>query len=76
MDALWTLYQQQSRHVRDAFRNRIAQDEISGLTLRTEDEAKALTLQRGRNIKAGRSKLVSHEDVMHEMEQMLANYAD
>lgn len=27
MDALWTLYRQQSQRVRDAFRNRIAQDE-------------------------------------------------
>lgn len=76
VDALWTLYQQQSRRVRDAFRNRIAQDEIDGLITRTEDEAKALTLLRGRDIKAGRTKLIPHEEVMQEMEQMLASYAD
>jgi hypothetical protein len=76
VDALWTLYQQQSRRVRDAFRNRIAQDEIDGLIIRTEDEAKALTLLRGRDIKAGRTKLIPHEEVMQEMEQMLASYAD
>lgn len=76
VDALWTLYQQQSRRVRDAFRSRIAQDEIDGLIIRTEDEAKALTLLRGRDIKAGRTKLIPHEEVMQEMEQMLANYAD
>ena len=76
VDALWTLYQQQSRRVQDAFRSRIAQDEIDGLILRTEDEAKALTLLRGRDIKAGRTKLIPHEEVMQEMEQMLAGYAD
>ncbi len=76
VDALWTLYQQQSRRVRDAFRSRIAQDEIDGLIIRTEDEAKALTLLRGRDIKAGRTKLIPHEEVMQEMEQMLASYAD
>ena len=76
VDALWTLYQQQSRRVQDAFRSRIAQDEIDGLIIRTEDEAKALTLLRGRDIKAGRTKLIPHEEVMQEMEQMLASYAD
>ena len=76
VDALWTLYQQQSRRVRDAFRSRIAQEEIDGLIIRTEDEAKALTLLRGRDIKAGRTKLIPHEEVMQEMEQMLASYAD
>ena len=76
VDALWTLYQQQSKRVRDAFRSRIVQDEIDGLIIRTEDEAKALTLLRGRDIKAGRTKLIPHEEVMQEMEQMLASYAD
>lgn len=76
VDALWTLYQQQPRRVQDAFRSRIAQEEIDGLIIRTEDEAKALTLLRGRDIKAGRTKLIPHEEVMQEMEQMLASYAD
>ena len=76
VDALWTLYRQQSRRVRDAFRSRIAQDEIDGLGIRTEEEAKALTLQRGRDIKSGRAKLVQHEDVMQEMEQLIVGYAD
>lgn len=40
------------------------------------EEAKALTLQRGREIKVGRVKLVSHEEVMNEMNQLLSNYAD
>ena len=76
VDALWTLYLQQSKRVRETFRSRIVQDEISGLYARTESEAKDLTLQRGRDIKAGRTKLIPHDEVMHEMEQMLATYAD
>ena len=76
VDALWTLYQQQSQRVRDAFRNRLAQSEISELRSLTTEEAKVLTLQRGRDIKAGRAKLIPHDEVMQEMEQMLASYAD
>lgn len=74
VDALWTLYQQQSQRVRDAFRSRIAQAEIDELQCRTEAEAKALTLRRGRDIKNGRSKLLPHGEVMREMEQMIAPY--
>lgn len=42
----------------------------------TTEEAKAITLQRGRDIMAGRTKLIPHDEVMNEMEQMLASYAD
>ena len=76
VDALWTLYQQQSQRVREAFRNRLAQNEIGELQSLTTEEAKVLTLQRGRDIKAGRAKLIPHHEVMQEMEQMLASYAD
>lgn len=76
VDALWTLYRQQPRRVRDAFRNRLAQSETGEPRSLTTEEAKALTLQRGRDIKAGRAKLIPHETVMQEMEQMLATYAD
>ena len=55
-------------------RCRIAQDEIADMRCHTEAEARALTMQRGRDINAGRSKLISHNEVMHEMEQMLATY--
>jgi hypothetical protein len=76
VDALWTLYRQQPRRVRDAFRNRLVQSETGEPQTLTSEEAKALTLQRGRDIKAGRAKLIPHETVMQEMEQMLATYAD
>lgn len=76
VDALWTLYRQQPRRVRDAFRIRLAQNETGEPRVLTTEEAKALTLQRGRDIKAGRAKLVAHETVMREMEQMLSTYAD
>lgn len=76
VDALWTLYWQQSREVRDAFRIRLAQSETSEPRILTSEEAKSLTLQRGRDIKAGRVKIIAHKTVMQEMEQMLATYAD
>jgi hypothetical protein len=76
VDALWTLYWQQSREVRDAFRIRLAQSETGEPRILTSNEAKSLTLQRGRDIKAGRAKLIAHETVMQEMEQILATYAD
>ena len=76
LDALWTLYLQQPRRVRDAFRVRLAQSETGEPQILTSEEAKALTLQRGRDIKAGHAKLIAHETVMQEMEQMLATYAD
>lgn len=76
VDALWTLYRQQPRRVRDAFRSRLAQNETDEPRSLTAEEAKTLTLQRGRDIKAGRAKLIAHETVMQEMEQMLATYAD
>lgn len=68
VDALWTLYLQQSRTVRDAFRNRLAQSGANEPQSLTAEEVKALTLQRGRDIKAGRAKLIAHETVMLEME--------
>ena len=76
VDALWTLYRQQPWRVREAFRNRIAQSETDEPRSLTAEEAKSLTLLRGRDIKAGRVKLIAHETVMQEMEQMLATYAD
>ena len=76
VDALWTLYRQQSQRVRHAFRIRIAQDESNEIIPLTEEEAKRMALQRGRDIKAGRTKLIPHDNVMQEMEQMLATYAD
>ena len=75
VDALWTLYRQQPQKVREAFRSRLAQSESGEPRNLTAEEAKALTLQRGRDIKAGRAKVIAHETVMQEMEQMLATYA-
>ena len=40
----------------------------------TEAEAKMLTLKRGRDIKAQRTKLIPHDEVMQEIEQTLATY--
>lgn len=76
VDALWTLFRQQSPRVQNAFRKRLAQSENANLQSLTTDEAKALTLQRGRDIKAGRVKLIAHDAVMQEMEQMMTTHAD
>lgn len=40
------------------------------------EEIRAIVLERGRAIKAGRVKMIPHEEVMREMEQLLASYAD
>ena len=75
-DMFWVFYWQQPREVCDASRIRLAQSETGEPRILTSDEAKSLTLQRGRDIKAGRTKPIAHETVMQEMEQMLATYAD
>ena len=40
------------------------------------EEAKAMVLERGREIKAGHVKMIPHDEVMREMEQLAASYAD
>lgn len=42
----------------------------------TEEEAKAIAIQRGRDIKTGRAKLIPHDEVMKEMDKLVASYAD
>ncbi len=76
VDALWTLYRQQPKRVQEAFRIRLAQSETGEPKSLTSEEAKELTLLRGRDIKAGRAKFIAHKTVMQEMEQMLETYAD
>ena len=39
-------------------------------------KAQALAIQRGRDIVAGKDKLIPHDEVMMEMEQLIENYAD
>ena len=38
------------------------------------EEAKAMVLARGREIKAGHVKMIPHEEVIREMEQLVAGY--
>ena len=40
------------------------------------EEAKVMVLERGREVKSGHVKMIPHEEVMREMEQLLASYAD
>ena len=39
-----------------------------------DEEAKQLILWRGREIKSGRMRLISHEEVMSEMDALLREY--
>ena len=39
-------------------------------------EAQALAIQRGRDIVSGKDKLIPHDEVMKEMEQLIENYED
>ena len=40
------------------------------------EEAKTMVLERGREIKAGHVTMIPHDEVMREMEQLVAGYAD
>ncbi|MBR5982545.1 MAG: hypothetical protein IK025_02330 [Bacteroidales bacterium] len=54
----------------------IEETEVSFPCSYTEEEAKSIAIQRGRDIKAGKAKLIPHDDVMSEMNQLIASYAD
>ena len=40
------------------------------------EEAKVMVLERGREIQSGRVKMFPHEEVMREMEQLIASHVD
>lgn len=42
----------------------------------SDEEAKVMAIHRGRDIKSGRAKLIPHDDVMKEIEQLITSYAD
>ena len=76
VDALWTLYRQQSQWVRDAFRNRIAQDEeIESEQLKpyTMEEINAMLDAAEADIAAGRT--IPHEESMRQARERIARKA-
>lgn len=74
MDALWTIYQQQSEQVRRAFLVRVRQ--VDGLLdmpgIRSREEMENVSRQRMRDIIAGRENTVSHEEAMKLMDKAIA----
>ncbi len=77
VDALWTLYRQQSQRVRDAFRNRIiSQDEIQEseqLKPYTMEEINAMLDEAEANFAAGRG--IPHEESMRQARERIARKA-
>lgn len=75
MDALWTIYQQQSEQVRRAFLVRVRQ--VDGLLdmpgIRSREEMENLSKQRMRDIIAGRENTVSHEEAMKLVDKAIAD---
>lgn len=76
VDALWTLYRQQSQRVRDAFRSRIAQDEkqeSEQLKPYTMEEINAMLDEAEADIAAGRT--TPHEESMRQARERIARKA-
>lgn len=76
VDALWTLYRQQSQWVRDAFRSRIAQnEEIESEQLKpyTMEEINAMLDAAEANFAAGRG--IPHEESMRQARERIARKA-
>lgn len=75
MDALWTIYQQQSEQVRRAFLVRVRQ--VDGLLdmpgIRSREEMENLSKQRMRDIIAGWENTVSHEEAMKLVDKAIAD---
>ncbi len=75
LDALWTIYQQQSEQVRRAFLVRVRQ--VDGLLdmpgIRSREEMEILSKQRMRDIIAGRENTVSHEEAMKLVDKAIAD---
>ena len=73
VDALWTLYQQQSQWVRDAFRSRInGQEKAEEMPiLRSREEMMEVSKQRMSDIIAGREHTLSHDEAMQLVDQAI-----
>jgi hypothetical protein len=73
LDALWTLYQQQSEQVRRAFliRARQADKELDMPGLLTRDEMVKVSLERMRDIVDGREQTLVHNDVMSMIDEAI-----
>ena len=74
VDALWTLYQQQSQRVREAFRNRIEQENIDEIPIvRDREDMMEISKQRMRDIIDGREQVLDHEEAMQLVDKAIAD---
>ena len=75
MDALWTIYQQQSEQVKRAFLIRVRQTDclLDMPGIRSREEMESVSKERMRDIIAGREKTVSHEDAMKMVDKAIAD---
>lgn len=75
MDALWTIYQQQSEQVKRAFLVRVRQTDclLDMPGIRSREEMESVSKERMRDIIAGREKTVSHEDAMKMVDKAIAD---
>lgn len=75
LEALWTLYQQQSEQVRRAFllRARQADKELDMPGLLTRDEMMKASIERMRDIVDGREQTLAHNDVMRMVDEAITS---
>lgn len=74
VDALWTLYQQQSEPVRRAFLVRVRQADclLDMPGMQSREEMMEASKERMRDIIAGREKTLSHEEAMKMVDKAIA----
>ena len=75
LDALWTIYQQQSEQVKRAFLVRVRQTDclLDMPGIRSREEMESVSKERMRDIIAGRENTVSHEDAMKMVDKAIAD---
>ena len=75
LDALWTIYQQQSERVKRAFLVRVRQTDclLDMPGIRSREEMENVSKQRMRDIIAGRENTVSHEEAMKMVDKAIAD---
>ena len=75
LDALWTIYQQQSEQVKRAFLIRVRQTDclLDMPGIRSREEMESVSKERMRDIIAGREKTVSNEDAMKMVDKAIAD---
>ena len=77
-DALWTLYRQQTLKVRHAFLARVRKEDLEASEvlqmpgLYSREEMMEVSKYRMRDIIAGRGQTLSHDDVMHLVDNAIA----